>query len=503
MATTPQQSELTPPAEDRRSSPRRKIEQVIYVNFGPDNGGILLDISEGGLSCRVVGALFKGESCRPKFMLPGDTLPIEGDCFVAWTTPSKKCGGLQFTDLSEDAQGRIRQWIAQQQSTVAARTVVMTTRMNPIVLGNEARTLSTAPAQGEIEPTATIDEPVANEPVLIQPLPVSPPATEAQNSPADNYSNGHLELDHKPASQRVFISSTSQTLFPLGIHAQDKPRIVPPVPPRVRVSAAWIVTCLCFLAATLVVAFYFGRLAGISSEAARMVRANPASSSVEPVRTAIADPAPTPRNPEPALADAAPAKPPQPDEIANPPVAVAAPPPEVPAAQSARKSDVDSHPLASAPHASPRIKSMNPPRPERRLDADSKAAALPDIALTNPSPIDPVALSIDTLGGSVPAQPHPATLAPSTAFRGPVLIQRVEPAYSPLAKETGVEGSVEVKAIIGKDGVPRALGVIRGDPRLSESALNAVRKWRYQPAVSDGNAVEAPVTITIQFRLHQ
>ncbi len=148
---------------------------------------------------------------------------------------------------------------------------------------------------------------------------------------------------------------------------------------------------------------------------------------------------------------------------------------------------------------------MQPPHLASGVAADPNSATTPqpDIAAANSLPFDARSLSITAIDHSLPAQPQPSAPAASTSFRGPILIQRVEPAYSSFATVTGVEGSVEVKAIIGTDGVPRQLVVIKGDPRLGAAAMDAIRRWRYQPALSGGNAVEAPITITMQFRTGQ
>ncbi len=57
--------------ENRRMYPRRRIERLAYVDFGPDNGGMLIDISEGGLSFQGVGRMSKGQPLHLRFTLPG------------------------------------------------------------------------------------------------------------------------------------------------------------------------------------------------------------------------------------------------------------------------------------------------------------------------------------------------------------------------------------------------------------------------------------------------
>ena len=56
-------------------------------------------------------------------------------------------------------------------------------------------------------------------------------------------------------------------------------------------------------------------------------------------------------------------------------------------------------------------------------------------------------------------------------------------------------------AIIDKDGRVEELEVVSGHPLLVQSALDAVKQWRYQPTLLNGDAVEVDTTITVSFVL--
>jgi outer membrane biosynthesis protein TonB len=60
---------------------------------------------------------------------------------------------------------------------------------------------------------------------------------------------------------------------------------------------------------------------------------------------------------------------------------------------------------------------------------------------------------------------------------------------------------VRIRAVIGKDGVPRGLASVSGDPLLAQIAMDAVALWRYAPATVDGQPVESEVIIPIDFHL--
>ena len=83
------------------------------------------------------------------------------------------------------------------------------------------------------------------------------------------------------------------------------------------------------------------------------------------------------------------------------------------------------------------------------------------------------------------------------------LILRIEPRYPPLAVQTRKEGTVLLHAMISVEGRITALEVVSGPPLLVQSALDAVRQWRYRPTYLSGEPVEVETSITVIFRLGQ
>jgi periplasmic protein TonB len=82
-------------------------------------------------------------------------------------------------------------------------------------------------------------------------------------------------------------------------------------------------------------------------------------------------------------------------------------------------------------------------------------------------------------------------------------IERLAPAYPPLAKRLGREGEVVLIAIIGRDGAITNVQVKRGDPILAASAAAAVRNWRYRPYILNDSPIEIETQIIIKFRLER
>jgi protein TonB len=81
------------------------------------------------------------------------------------------------------------------------------------------------------------------------------------------------------------------------------------------------------------------------------------------------------------------------------------------------------------------------------------------------------------------------------------LISQPKPVYPPIAKQARVQGQVVLQAVISKTGTIENLKVVSGHPMLTQSALDAVRNWRYQPTVLNGEPVEVETTINVNFSL--
>ena len=101
-----------------------------------------------------------------------------------------------------------------------------------------------------------------------------------------------------------------------------------------------------------------------------------------------------------------------------------------------------------------------------------------------------------------PDSPDEKTYVPGGDVRAPVLLQRVEPDYPEVARKARIESVVILQAIIGPTGAIEDLRLVKSlFPALDESALAAVRRWRYRPATLNGRAVRVLLSVTVDFRL--
>ena len=108
----------------RRQVPRMTVKGPAYVNLNPNNGGIILNISEGGLCFRSAAPILQTETIRFWFaprgyrtasqdqvQTKGVSRLIEVGSHLAWTDRTRMTGGLRFTNLSTEAREQIRDWV--------------------------------------------------------------------------------------------------------------------------------------------------------------------------------------------------------------------------------------------------------------------------------------------------------------------------------------------------------------------------------------------------------
>jgi protein TonB len=108
--------------------------------------------------------------------------------------------------------------------------------------------------------------------------------------------------------------------------------------------------------------------------------------------------------------------------------------------------------------------------------------------------------------GTAPPPPRPRQTGPLRVggnVQAAKIINRPTPVYPPLARQTRISGTVRLHAIIGKDGTVQQLEVLSGHPLLQQAAMDAVRQWRYQPTLLNGEPVDVDTTIDVIFSLNQ
>jgi hypothetical protein len=97
---------------DRRQTPRTKLVEIAYIGMGPENGGLVLDVSDGGLSFHAVAPVQQADTIRFLLSLRGHSR-IEGAGEVVWTNEMRTVCGLRFTSLSSGAREHLNNWTNQ------------------------------------------------------------------------------------------------------------------------------------------------------------------------------------------------------------------------------------------------------------------------------------------------------------------------------------------------------------------------------------------------------
>jgi hypothetical protein len=90
---------------------RKKPDQLVYLELGSGNGGMLLSISEDGFRFRAVSPL------RPQGLMPfafsfDGNQRMQGVGEVEWIEDDGKSGGMRFVEVSPDFRSALEQWLA-------------------------------------------------------------------------------------------------------------------------------------------------------------------------------------------------------------------------------------------------------------------------------------------------------------------------------------------------------------------------------------------------------
>ena len=135
-------------------------------------------------------------------------------------------------------------------------------------------------------------------------------------------------------------------------------------------------------------------------------------------------------------------------------------------------------------------------------DGNASGLRLPDTAQGKPLP----ATEQPRIINEPPSPPPPvAPIAPSAPVaRGsdtPVPISQPAPRYPPEALRRNAAGTVRVRVTVATDGSVDRLDVAEssGNRYLDRAAMEAVRRWRFQPAVREGQPAVADVVVPIVF----
>ncbi len=492
-----------------RAHARRRIPPVAYVELGQKNGGILLNLSEGGLAVRSVLPLALREFTGLRFQAPASQAWLTASGRLVWLSDSRKEAGLQFTELPGEARQQIHNWVSSDHDPEDASD------------GIPASGGSREPSEQILDARDGIGG-GARELAIARG--VRPLAAQTQREHVPTL--GETARDFRFTNYSMFAADPEKE----GAWIEPKRR------------RGWGGTALLVL---LVAALFFalgstigrgsvdGLIAYLASVADKQLA--PAPKVTPPVPPEQADAAGAAEDQE---AKSAPDGDQAKAEGGANPASGAAANSQVVNTLSTEKKD-EQPKAATEPRAgsavvggstadstarsaiAPGTNGPQPghsaenamPRNSREMVTEPSRMAPEHSILVNPPGPGGRPFYVNLPGEAISASPAIAISArrtleilPSASGRSErviigKLISHSAPFYPADARNQRIEGSVELLARVGRTGQIIGVTPVSGPALLASAAAAAVREWRYEPTFVDGDPVETLADITIVFRL--
>lgn len=102
-----------------------------------------------------------------------------------------------------------------------------------------------------------------------------------------------------------------------------------------------------------------------------------------------------------------------------------------------------------------------------------------------------------------PADPGIRVYRVGSEVSPPAVLNNVEAHYSDAARKANISGICLISMVVGRDGLPRNVIVIRSlEPDLDENVLKAVKMYRFKPAMKGNQPVSVLITVEVNFKLY-
>jgi TonB family protein len=523
---------------ERRARARLSPTSPIFVNVNGANGGIGFNISEDGLALSSAMILPDGPLRNMQIQFPGSQAWIEVSGQIAWKGKSNKEAGVRFDSLTEEACLQIRSWISSQTPAVEMREqtdVICKDRNLRMEIPNVRQPEYMIPRTST---SVEVMEEGGEAPLF---SPAGTPTLHGLGQPdtaPSTYAQPKKRTDKKAVQSRPKIAL--------------EPRH-PGVPrPRwgtfafaamgfligfISLSLEWMTMRRDVVSETRAAVT---QEAGVSAESAQRATLPPVStipSSVNPseekadlqsrsVESLLAEeresiPKTSLENPDRRVRAAE-------RPSANPILKTPGPPVKIVLARAKVTEEppraattvnklplekVQQLPVGRLPATSTLLeaKAAPPVIPAPNLPADAAPVDLKKIEMPLPPAKQPAIPANITGAVATLADPYPSLRIPeggvskkqrqATSLQLGHLLSRVEPIYPEEAKQKGIQGTVKLHAIIGRQGAVENLESVDGSPVLVAAAMNAVRQWRYTETRLAGQSVETEEDIAVTFQL--
>ena len=534
MSNTPQGAEPPLAIVNRRLYARRPVPSLAYIDLSENNGGIILNISEGGLAVTSAAPVDIDGPARMRLQIPSSSDWLETSGEIAWISESKRKGGIRFVNLSEDARNRIRGWIVSEVSAIEVQS--------------EGVGVHEQPWRRLEKPTIGMHQSIAPQPANPDRATQVPAQVSTPTPNAAPTLFGARTSVAAPTSVILSPSSREGTEYKPGVKAGDGTRRVL-VWRRSWVTLAVVATLVSFIPFCIGLFMAevstrsgilgrFGKTKLETSETANVVESSPASSVASVPIPSVQNASPQGDEPEPVSSSTArdlasrPANNARTEASSNK-IAAASTVANV-ISSSSRVAQSHEDVLAPGPvsanvnvvgpptrNAPPQglgsvaaqtqetsvtttpSPNVNQPEGARAAGTADRVSSPPSQSAENPAVVN---ASVSVSFGPYPSIRVPAGFRSQTSKQGASLqigqlLSRVDPVYPEDAKTQRIEGTVKLHAVIGPDGTIESVAPRSGPALLIPGAANAVRQWRYTPSSVGSQRVEAEEDITITFRL--
>jgi len=529
---------------ERRIFRRRRVRSLAYVELGQGNGGIVLNVSEGGLAVQAVMGVTGDELPDMRLQLAHSSKEIRAKGRITWTGEFRKLAGIEFVDLSVEALRQIREWIALEEPEAQAAEA------------SSRKTLEASDSAIEFPPHLEMPDilPGASVPSASVAVAPVPPATPVSGSIPGSARVAARES--KPPKEVSFPRKASlsaqERASILGELKAEKETVTPAaqklsteVPSAGSASSASMPSVRSAVSEAIPVESGSVRTEKRDSESASAVTATTPTISAQDESPQRLSSPPADRYGFKLSMPSATVKAPNRHKstialvgafavaslgigwmagraglreiVKNSASDQAAP--QAAAAAAVESPDVSEIEVIDARNQRWLIPFQGPSEAHAtsgtalntsgasearigasRAGAESQETGVSASSNSADSAPAPLMKRSESPVSIVPDSNQTSSAAGNGLIPGQ-LVHRVEPEYPPDALAQGLEGSVKLDAVIDPDGNVKTLQPISGPQSLFAAAADAVRQWRYSPTMLDGRPIQTERQITITFQL--
>jgi TonB family protein len=472
----PEQSGVPGASPERRLHYRHAPASFAYVEMGENNGGIILNLNEGGLAVQAAVGVTDQHLARLRFQLSPACDWVNATGRIVWQGESKKKAGIRFLNLPESARVRIRNWISLERSHQKCGE-------EQGVAGENGKPISESSPRQDLEalPKGGLENARKKEDFWAPYPPGIHSGVPRQTGPAKLHTSVHLR--------------PSGIFGPSGIKVDTQ---------TVRSDGSgngWKIGILVSFVAAISLAIgisigngslhrWLGRNQELMQTAWEQAkRMGPAAEHM--ILGGTVSPRPSAEeesgnglsgSSQPSTGDA------PPDDSTSPAIGRLA---------------------RDAPETQPRYDTANLLMlPANQLQSgiwiNVPESGEPSSRLNMPPKTVFSSLFIEISSQrSVVVAPMSSGETSKRKKRLQVgdLMLLVDPVYPTEAIQKQTEGTVELRATVSREGEFRNIWLVSGPPLLAQAAMNAVSGWRYRPTQLDGQPIETVDDITMAFRL--